>query len=150
MVNVLEKIGKAAGSLGRLARDGRRARPREMGRSAGLRSKKSWSGILGGEGREKGATVKRGPGLAKLRVSLSNREAGWRLLFRDPTPFPGPGQSWGLSLRGNAGVGLGTAQLSKPLAAFTDSLVICLCVYLQIGLCFSEGKLGSLPSGPQF
>lgn len=43
-----------------------------MDKSPVLRSKKNWSGILGGEAREKGATVKRGPGLAKLRASLSN------------------------------------------------------------------------------
>lgn len=46
------------------------------------------------------------------------------------------------------GVRLGTAQLSSPLAALPDSLVICLCVYLQDSFCFSEGEPGSLPSGP--
>lgn len=43
-----------------------------MDKSPGLRSKRNLRGILGEEAKEKEATVKRGPGLAKLRASLSN------------------------------------------------------------------------------
>lgn len=64
--------GKVAGSRERLAKDSRSAHTSQMGRSPSLRRKKSWSGIQRRKGREKGATVERGPGLAKLRASISN------------------------------------------------------------------------------
>lgn len=64
--------GKVAGSRERLAKDSRSAHTSQMGRSSSLRRKKSWSGIQRRKGREKGATVERGPGLAKLRASISN------------------------------------------------------------------------------
>ena len=63
--------GKVAGSRERLAKDSRSAHTSQMGRSPSRRRKQSWSGIPR-EGREEGATVERGPGLAKLRASISN------------------------------------------------------------------------------
>lgn len=63
---------KVAGSRERLAKDSRSAHTSQMGRSPSLRRKKTWSGIPRREGREKGATVERGPGLAKLRAAISN------------------------------------------------------------------------------
>ena len=57
----MRNIGKMTGSIEILARDGRSS----LGRPD-LRSKKTWSGIPGGEAKEKGATV------ATLKASLSN------------------------------------------------------------------------------
>lgn len=45
---------------------------KDMDKSSVLLSKRNLRGILGEEAKEKESKVKRGPGLAKLRASLSN------------------------------------------------------------------------------
>lgn len=68
----LRAIGKVAGSRERLARDSRSAHKRDEQESKLEKRKKlEWDPERRRHG-ERGATVERGPGLAKLRASLSN------------------------------------------------------------------------------
>ena len=68
----MRAIGKVAGSRERLARDSRSAHKRDGQESKLEKKKKVGVGFQEEKAGREGATVERGPGLAKLRTSLSN------------------------------------------------------------------------------
>lgn len=129
----LRAIGKVAGSRERLARDSRSAHKRDEQESKLEKTKKlEWDPERRRQG-ERGQQWREARAWPSSGLPSATEKLGGAYAFGDPIPLlcP-PGQSRGLSFGRSAGEwGWGQLNSPTPLAALTDSLVICLCVYLQ-------------------